>query len=87
MKRIMNDVAVQTLLYTMSPQAIVNIVDVQEEILPADDPLTSWYGDFYTVDNILHDYRLVKIAKARIRRTLIRDNQLVIVIDTRHESY
>ena len=91
MKRIMNDVAVQTLLYTVNPDTEIIVVDI-------DHYLISWLKEpfdrmdesklkVFTVDEILHDYRNTKICRAKIYRTTAKDNKLLLVIDTKNERY
>ena len=90
MKRINNDVAVQTLLYTVSPKASVKIVDTNHERYGSTEPwenASSEVYKIYTVDEILHDYRLVKICKSKVYTTAVNDGMLLIVIDTAKEQY
>lgn len=89
MKRIANNLAVATLLYTMKPQTEVKIVDVDYNlVLMVDDwDKIDGLGEVLTVDEILHNSCNIRIANARIRRTGIHNNMLVIVIDTKQEEY
>ena len=90
MKRIANSVAVATLLYTIPADKIVKIVDVDHYMYAASEPwenVDESYGLAYTVDEILHNYENIKIAKAAIRRTAVNEGQLLLVIDIKHEVY
>lgn len=87
MKRIMNDVAVATLLSTMKPQDEVEIFDAPQCILPTGDPASSAIGVLHTVDELLHNYRFERIAKAKVYRMKIKNNHLFLLIDTLHETY
>ena len=87
MKKVMNDLAVATLLSTMKPQAEVEIFDAPQCIIPAGDPITSVVGVLHTVDELLHNYKFERIARAKVYRTEIKDNHLFLLIDTIHENY
>ena len=91
MKRIMNDVAVATLLHTMKPSEIVKIIDVDRNLYSSSEPWDNTSNESfvcnYTVDNILHDYRNTKIANAKIYSTAVNEGYLILVIDTKHEVY
>lgn len=87
MRRIMNDVAVATLLSTMQPQQEVEIFDAPQCIIPTGDPVSSVVGVLHTADELLHNYRFEKIAKAKVCRTEIKDGHLFLLIDTLHETY
>ena len=87
MKKVMNDVAVATLLFTMKPQTEVEIFDAPQYIIPSGDPITSVTGTTYTADEILHSYQLERIARAKIYRTEIKNGKLFLLVDTRNETY
>ena len=89
MKRIANNVAVATLLSTMKPQTEVKIIDVDYNLVLMVDGWESidGLGEVLTVDEILHDYNNVQFANAKIRRTGIYNNMLMLVIDTKQEEY
>lgn len=91
MKRIAQNVAVTTLLYTMKPDARVRIVDVDHNIFMYTRD-QNWeaqegLGEVFTVDQILHNVYNTRIANARIRATGIYDDMLILVIDTEDEEY
>lgn len=89
MKRIANDVSVTTLLCTMHPQSLVKIADVDYNQfiskVPYDDPGS--FGLTYRVDEVLHDYKLAKIAKSKICQTRINEGMLLLIVDTKHDVY
>ena len=90
MKRITNDVAVQTLLYTVPSNIEVRIVDIDHHLVPSTErweELENPGGEIFTVDDILHNWENIKIAKAKIRRTAVNNNHLLLVIDTKVEEY
>ena len=90
MKRIANDVAVQTLLYTIPSNIEVSIVDIDHHLVPSAErweELEEPGGEVFTVDEILHKWENARIAKAKIRRTAVNNNQLLLVIDTKVEEY
>ena len=93
MKRIMNDVAVQTLLYTVNPDTEIIIMDIDHYLVSwLKEPFDKMDGSdprfqIFTVDEILHDYRNVKICKAKIYRTAMNGNKLLLVVDTKNERY
>ncbi len=89
MKRIANNVAVATLLYTMKPDTKVKIVDADYNlILWVDDwAEAEGIGEILTVDEILHNSYNIQFANARIRRTGICNGMLVLAIDTKSEEY
>lgn len=90
MKRIANDIAVASLLYTMKPQLLVRIIDVNSQLIPW---VNDWSdpgvpnGEILTVDEILHDYNNILFSKAKIRHTEVINEQLVLVIDTKADQY
>ena len=92
MKRIANDVAVATLLYTVPLDNVVRIVDINPHNWAS---LTNYeevylkHGFDYTVDAILHNINNVRIANAKVWRTDVSktDGTLTIVIDTATEKY
>ena len=87
MKRIMNAVAVQTLLCTMRPQQEVEIFDAPEYTVPLGDLGSSSKSTVYTVDELLHNYENERIIRAQIRRTEVKNSRLFLMIDTAHEYY
>lgn len=87
MKKVMNDLAVATLLSTMKPQAEVEIFDASQCLVPVGDPVSSATGILHTVDELLHDYKYERIVRAKVYRTEIKDNHLFLLIDTIHETY
>lgn len=87
MKKVMNEVAVATLLSTMKPQTEVEIFDAPQCIVPSGDPITSAIGIVHTVDELLHNYKFERIARAKIYRTEIKEGRIFLLIDTLHEAY
>lgn len=92
MRRIAVNVAVETLLYTMTPTTLVRIIDVDHHMWASSEPweeCSRSNGTNFTVGEILYDASNVKIAKAKIYRTVVSkvDGVLVLVIDTLHEEY
>ena len=92
MKRIANDVAVATLLYTVPLDSIVRIVDIDPPdwvSLTNYEELYLKCGVDYTVDAILHNIDNTRIANAKVWRTDVSktDGTLTIVIDTATETY
>lgn len=90
MKRTSTKVAVESLLYTIPADQIIKIADVDQYMYSSDEPWNDSYSSIgltYTVDEILHDYNNVKIAKAQIHRTAVNEGLLLLVIDTKHEEY
>ena len=77
MKKIANQVAVATLLYTVSPREQVVIDDASSNFI-----------QHLTVDDILHNYKHEKIARAAIHHTSVTgDGKLALSIDTSRETY
>lgn len=90
MRRIANQVAVATLLYTMPPQTIVKIVDTPSWLYPSNNPWENTDASFgltYTVDEILHKFENEKIARAAIHHTTVNEGMILLVIDTKGEEY
>lgn len=90
MKRIANNVAVATLLFTMNPQTEIRIIDAEYHLISY---IRDWSsqgipdGEILTVDEILHHEENAQFARARIRRTEIVNNQLLLIIDTKDDEY
>ena len=85
MKRIANNVAVATLLFTMKPDASVKICDIPQNVWLSgfafcDGKEPDWH--LYTVNEILHNLDNTRIAYAKILHTCINDGDLMLVIDT-----
>lgn len=95
MKRVANDVAVQTLLYTVSPQQLVRIVDYP-----------SFYAYSYRKNGVivfddnncgmsktsLDDYKVYRASRSKILGTKIEINMhgnpiLIISVCTEEEQY
>ena len=90
MKRIMNNVAVATLLYTIPGDKIVKIIDTPHYLYCPSDPWENYSGDLikeFTVNEILHKVENETIAKATIWHTAVNDGKLLLVIDTVNERY
>ena len=89
MKRIYNEVSIQTLISTMHPEMEIYIMDVDYNIYISSERFTnvSRYAKSVKVKD-LNSYEYTKICKSRIRKTDIsEDGKLVLVIDTRHDVY
>lgn len=88
MKKITNQVPVSTLLSTMSPKSFVKIVDLDSlSKLSYIDPLSEDVGNVYTVRELTTDLTYTRIAHAAIRKTVVDDNMLILVICTLQEDY
>ena len=89
MKRISNNVAVQTILQIMHPQMNVKIFDINHELYSSSerfDRIT--YGvTTEQVDKILHELKYTTICRSQVRRIDINDGVLMLVIDTSHDEY
>lgn len=97
MKRIPSKFAVSTLLTTMHPNDRVQIIDHPNYYPGA--PTTGLPSMLYRVDDLLHDYRHVRIAAAAVLNVSVNSinlcegndtstvSVLSIVIDTTHEQY
>ena len=89
MKRIYNEVSVQTLISTMHPEMEIYIIDVDYNIYISSERFTnvSEHAKAVKVRDLMN-YEYAKICKSRIRKTDISENgKLVLVIDTRHDVY
>ena len=89
MKRIYNEVSVQTLISTMHPEMEIYIIDVDYNIYIPSERFTNVSGHAKAVKvRDLNSYEYAKICKSRIRKTDVsEDGKLVLVIDTRHDVY
>jgi hypothetical protein len=82
MKRIANNLAVQTLLYTVAKQQEIIIRDYENSLLQH-----SAYKEVYRGENYLIGPQYARINYSKIRKIEAIDNALVISICTRDEQY
>ena len=91
MKRIMNNVAVATILFTVCPDTEILIIDIDHYLAAwMKEPVERISEDHIqrlTVDEILHDYNNIKICNAKVYRTAVKDNMIMLVVDTKNEQY
>lgn len=90
MKRVANKIAVQSLLYTISGNQLLRIIDYPTQ----NDQLYKRNGKIAFDDNAceINSYKYVRLSRAELLRTSIEVNKaghpiLILEVSTQHEEY